>query len=170
MRPTSCRRVPRSIQFRRRARFELRLAESQAGRAGQVGSGTRLVDRHSVLSGVLGLLQRQAGLMEKASRLAAAAVDDAGADRHADGSAVLTRDRLLGELLTNAIDHLRKLRARGPGDEAELLPAVARQTVDVADQTGGDGGEGPQDKVARRVAVALVDEAEVVQVCEFQRS
>ena len=85
----------------------------------------------------------------------------------------LAARQLDGGRLEPGADPLGQLERAGKvglgQDQRELLAAIASREVDVPDPRTEDLADGPQNGVARRVAVAVVDGLEVVQVQEHER-
>src|SRR5205807_1989601 len=125
-----------------------------------------------VLAGPLRLVEGAIGLEDElVRRRSLGEGGDAEARGEDDRRAVGADEDAVPQRLAHALGELGGAVAIGAReDEQELLPAPARDEVDVADGLPQDVGKLAQRDVAGRVAVAVVHVLEAVEVGEVMRS
>ncbi|MCY1285441.1 hypothetical protein D9M70_343770 [compost metagenome] len=128
-----------------------------------------------IAPGLLGPVHRRIGLLEHIRRALLGEGVQGDADTGADHQLVLADDVAAVQALQQLVAHLGGqlaglFRSVGQGlqQHHELVAAEARQGVLVAQAAGQARGDFPQQGVAHRVAEAVVDRLEVVQVDEQQ--
>src|SRR5919108_522877 len=133
--------------------------------------GERLGGHDAVLSRALCLVERGIrGRNQLALPRRGGEGGDAETRRDLDHSAVGRREALLTDRLADPLpETAAALEVRAGQKERELLAAPAAREVDLADALAHPVGEGLEHLVAGRMAPAVVDPLEVVDVSEDQR-